>query len=37
MQYTFAPTRKLRLRLVLLHATAGLVGGPSNVVYVAPQ
>jgi plastocyanin len=37
MRFAFAPTRKLVLRLVLLHATPGLVGGPSNVVSVTPR
>ncbi|HEX2433005.1 MAG TPA: cupredoxin family copper-binding protein [Gaiellaceae bacterium] len=37
MRFAFAPTRKVALRLVLLHATAGLVGGPSNVLSVTPR
>jgi hypothetical protein len=32
LRFTFVPVRKLVLRLVLLRATRGFVGGPSNAV-----
>ncbi len=36
IRFILSPRRKLRLRLVVLHASAGLVRGTSNVVVAAP-
>lgn len=37
MRFTFVPTRKFVLRLVLLHAMPRFVGGPSNGVSIVPS
>jgi hypothetical protein len=37
VHFTLLPRRRLDLRLVLLHTTAGLVGGTSNVVSLLPR